>query len=342
MSFTFIDLFAGIGGLRLAFESVGGKCIFTSEFDEHCVATYKANFEGEVFGDITTINEKDIPNHDVLIAGFPCQAFSISGKMRGFQDTRGTLFFDIMRIVNEKNPKLIILENVKHLLHHDKKRTLSTILELLEEHGYFVNFKILNAKDFELAQNRERIVIVASKTKEFDFDRLETSTKFISIRDILDDENNFEYLNKDEYTILSKEQWKTQASGLIFCGYRNKKIREIGVRPNTEHLSRVHKQPNRIYHVDGTHPTIPSQEPSGRFWIYDNNNVRKLTLNECWKLMGFPSSFKKVGSPQQQYKQIGNSVAVPMFKSIAKEVVSQYFDNNSYKPKSQKQLKLLN
>ncbi len=342
MSFTFIDLFAGIGGLRLAFESQGGQCVFTSEFEQHCVDTYKANFGGEVYGDITKINENDVPNHDILIAGFPCQAFSISGKMKGFNDTRGTLFFDIMRIVNLRNPQLILLENVKHLIHHDKKRTLSTIIQLLEDHEYFVSYKVLNAKDFGLAQNRERIVIVASKKKEFDFNQLKISKKSVFIKDILDKDNNFEILNKDDYTILEKEQWKTQSSGLIFCGYRNKKIREIGVRPNTEHLSRVHKQPNRIYHIDGTHPTIPSQEPSGRFWIYDNHKVRKLTLNECWKLMGFPANFKKLGSSQQQYKQIGNSVAVPMFKEIAKELVKQYFTYESSNHKSQTQLKLLN
>ena len=143
---------------------------------------------------------------------------------------------------------------------------------------------------------------------------------------ILDKKGDFEFLKKDEYTIIDKSLWKNQISGLIFCGYRNKDIRKKGVRPNTEHLSRVHKQPNRIYHIDGTHPTIPSQETSGRFWIYDDNEVRKLTINECFKLMGFPKTFKRVSTNGKLYNQIGNSVSIPMIESVGKEIINQYFN----------------
>lgn len=138
-------------------------------------------------------------------------------------------------------------------------------------------------------------------------------------------DNNFEYLNEDEYTLLNENQIKTQKSGLIFCGYRNKKIRTNGTRKGTEHLSRVHKQPNRIYSAKGIHPTISSQEYSGRYFIYVDGKVRKLTLNECFRFMGYPDSFKKIGSNAQLYARVGNSICVPMVKSIAKELKNQFW-----------------
>src|SRR3989344_6135282 len=262
--FTFIDLFAGIGGFRIALEELEGKCVFTSEIDLDCAKTYATNFGDYPYGEITKIEPSKIPNHDVLCAGFPCQPFSISGKMKGFEDTRGTLFFSILGIIKEKQPKVVFLENVKHLKDHNNKNTLKTIIQHLEELEYKTEWHILNAKDFGLAQNRERIIIIGNRDNRFDFSKIpKVDSK--KIKDILDTSGNFEYLKPDEYTILPKGQWKEQVSGLIFCGYRNKSIRTSGTRPNTEHLSRVHKQPNRIYFIDGTHPTIPSQETSGRF-----------------------------------------------------------------------------
>ncbi len=240
----------------------------------------------------------------------------------GFEDTRGTLFFNILEIIREKKPEVVFLENVKHLKYHDKKRTLKVIIKSLEDEGYYVNWKILNASDFGLAQNRERIIIVGSKKTYFDFAKLKKLPKR-NIKDILEESSDFEILKPEEYTILPEKLWKRQSSGLVFCGYRNKTIRKNGVRPNTEHLSRVHKQPNRIYNVNGTHPTLPSQETSGRFWIYDGNIVRKLTINECFRLMGFPDNYIKVSKNGELYKQIGNSVAVPMMEILAKEVKQQ-------------------
>lgn len=262
--FTFIDLFAGIGGFRLALEKINGKCLFSSEIDKDCAETYQANFGEIPQGDITKIDPQTIPNHDILCAGFPCQPFSISGKKKGFDDTRGTLIFTILKIIKTKKPKVIFLENVKHLKDHDSKKTLQTIIGSLEKIGYKTEWHILNAKDFGLAQNRERLIIVGSRNKNFDFSKL-SKIKPKTIKDILEKETEFEFLKPDEYTILPKDKWRKQPSGLIFCGYRNKLIRTNGVRLNTEHLSRVHKQPNRIYFVEGTHPTIPSQESSGRF-----------------------------------------------------------------------------
>lgn len=321
--FTFIDLFSGIGGFRLALEELEGKCVFSSEINEECIKTYAANFGEYPSGDITKIKPSDIPNHDILCAGFPCQPFSISGKMKGFDDTRGTLFFNILEIIKEKKPKVVFLENVKHLKYHNSGNTLKTILNHLEELGYKTEWHILNAKDFGLAQNRERIIIIGNSIKSFNFSRIVKVENKI-IKDILEVKEKFEYLKPSDYTILPKSKWKKQSSGLIFCGYRNKSIRINGTRPNTEHLSRVHKQPNRIYYIEGTHPTLPSQETSGRFWIYDGEKVRKLTLNECYRLQGFPDRFLKVSSTGACYNQVGNSVAVPMIKAVGEELLSQF------------------
>lgn len=342
----FIDLFAGIGGFHYALHNNGAKCVFVSEWDNAARDSYQRNFRKispEIFdiqlnndlsssngifsapnfaGDITKIDPKKIPDHDILCAGFPCQPFSISGRKKGFDDTRGTLFFNVLEIIKNKHPKVIFLENVKHLVHHDKGRTLRVIVEQLENVGYKVEWRILNAKDFGLAQNRERIIIVANRGKRFDFDRL-AKAEPKPIREILEKDGNFEYLDERDYTILPKELWRTQTSGLIFCGYRNKSIRKAGIRPNTEHLSRVHKQPNRIYHIDGTHPTIPSQESSGRFWIYDGKSVRKLTVRECYRLQGFPDNFILNDKISACYNQIGNAVAIPMIEAVYKQIKEQ-------------------
>ncbi|OGZ61102.1 MAG: DNA (cytosine-5-)-methyltransferase [Candidatus Spechtbacteria bacterium RIFCSPLOWO2_01_FULL_43_12] len=321
-NFTFIDLFAGIGGFRIALENLGGKCVFSSEIDSECIKTYAVNFGEYPEGDIIKLDIKKIPKHEILCAGFPCQPFSISGHKKGFEDTRGTLFFNVLQVIKEKKPKVVFLENVKYLKYHDNKNTLKMILQNLEDIGYKAEWKILNAKDFGVAQNRERIIIIAHLKESFDFSKIEKQEPK-KLREILDKTGPFEFLQKDRYTILPKTKWKKQTSGLIFCGYRNMPIRKNGVRPNTEHLSRVHKQPNRIYHIDGTHPTLPSQETSGRFWIYYNKKVRKLTINECFKLQGFPNDYEKISSVGACYNQIGNAVAVPMIEGVAKEIIKQ-------------------
>lgn len=324
---TFIDLFAGIGGFRQGFENAGFQCVFTSEIDKACQEVYLNNYGELPHGDITQIEPKNIPNFDILLGGFPCQPFSISGRKKGFEDTRGTLFFDICRIIEEKQPKVVVLENVKHLIHHDKKRTFRVILESLENLGYNVSYKILNARNFGLPQNRERIFIIATQNGVFNFNLLKPQ-KNVILRDFLDKNGNFEYLDNKEYTLI--ENPKKQESGLIFIGYRNKNIWKKGVRENTEHLSRVHRQPNRIYSIDGTHPTIPSQETSGRFFIYipEEHRVRKLTINECYRIMGFADNFKKHSSLTEQYKQIGNSVAIPVIEAIAQSIIQQKMLND--------------
>jgi len=318
----FIDLFCGIGGFHIALSNMGAKCVFACDIDEECRRTYEQNFGIKPEGDIKKIDINSIPDHEVLCAGFPCQPFSICGKQEGFKDSRGNLIFYILDIVKKKKPKVVLLENVKHLKYHNKGKTLSTIITEFQKIGFKVSWKTLNAKDYRTAQNRERIVIVASKGKEFCFSSLKQRTNLV-IKNILDINGDFEYLDNKEFTIIDNP--KKQASGLIFIGYRNKDIRKKGVRAGTEHLSRVHKQPNRIYSSDGTHPTIPSQESSGRFFIYHEGKVRKLTINECFKLMGFPENFKKISSNGKLYNQIGNSVSIPMIETLFFEIKKQYF-----------------
>ncbi|MDP2804761.1 MAG: DNA cytosine methyltransferase [Gallionellaceae bacterium] len=317
--FTFVDLFAGIGGFRIPLQELNGKCVFTSEFNFHAQRTYELNFGEVPFGDITRLDLNTVPKHDVLTAGFPCQPFSISGKMKGFEDTRGTLIYNVFQIIEKCNPKVVFLENVKHLVHHDNGNTLKTILKDLSLLGYQVAWKVLNASDFGVAQNRERLIIIGHKIKLFDFSQIKNQPKKI-LKEVLEIGVDFEYLN-ESYTLL--EKYKTQQSGLIFIGYRNKRIRIAGVRPGTENLSRVHKQPNRIYSAEGVHPALPSQESSGRFWIYDKGAVRKLTINECYRIMGFPDSFVKINNTSESYKQIGNSVCVPMIKAISAQIKEQ-------------------
>ncbi|MCL1920888.1 MAG: DNA cytosine methyltransferase [Kiritimatiellaeota bacterium] len=323
--FTFIDLFAGIGGIRMAMQNVGGKCVFSSEWDLAAQKTYECNYGEIPFGDITEQKIKDmIPTgFDMLCAGFPCQPFSISGRMGGFNDARGTLFFDICEIIKKQNPKVVLLENVKHLIHHNRGTTLSVILQSLEELGYVIQKKLLNASHFGVAQNRERIIIIGTKKQPFDFDAVKTEPR-VFLHEVLGNEGTFEYLNPAEYTLIVSP--KRQDSGLMFVGYRNKSIRKAGVRAGTEHLSRVHKQPNRIYSVEGLHPTLPSQESAGRFFILTRGNrVRKLTISECYNLMGFPSEFRMSPTPSAQYLQIGNSVCVPMIQAIGDALLTQGF-----------------
>ena len=323
----FIDLFAGIGGFRLGFERAGCSCAFSSEIDEHACSMYELNYGDNPYCDITKLDAKTVPDFDILCAGFPCQAFSICGKQKGFEDkTRGTLFFDICRILSEKKPKVCVLENVFNLEKHDKGRTLNVMLESLKSLGYNVVYKVLNARDFGVPQNRDRIIMVGYRgEKSFDFSKLKKET-VDSMYPFLDKTGTFEILPPESYTLIAPELIKKQEkSGLIFCGYRNKKIRTNGVRPGTEHLSRVHKQPNRIYDANGIHPTLASQESSGRYFIKVDNIVRKLSMSECYRFMGFPSNFKLSGSTVQLYARIGNSVCVNMIEAIAKEVVAQFF-----------------
>jgi len=319
----FVDLFAGIGGIRLGLEASGMRCVFSSEIDAEARRTYEANFGENPAGDVRSVDGSSVPDHEMIAAGFPCQSFSICGLQGGFKDSRGTLFREIIRIASAKATPVLLLENVKHLVHHDKGDTLRTILRELGECGYTMSWKVLNAKDFGVAQNRERIVLVADRSgRKFDFRELRTSPP-VTLDDVLDRDGDFEWLDPAEYTLVGRGE-PTKA-GLVFAGYRNKNIRKAGVRPGTEHLSRVHKQPNRIYDSSGVHPTLAAGESSGRYFVLCGDRVRKLTLPECYRLMGFPAGFARPSSVGKQYHQVGNSVCVPMFEELGKAILRQLF-----------------
>lgn len=321
--FHFIDLFAGIGGMRLAAEVSHGHCVFSSEINKAAALTYERNFGEKPHGDITKIDPYEIPDHDLLLAGFPCQPFSISGHRKGFEDTRGTLFFHILNIAKIKRPNCLILENVKHFRNHDSGRTLKVVTDSLIEIGYKVSVDVINANSFGLPQSRYRTIIVASKHGVFDFTKLE-KTDFVPMHSVLETEGKFTYLTPDDFTLLFGDQIKTQKkTGLQFVGYRKRELRKAGVRPGTEHLSRVHKQPNRIYSSTGTHPTISASESSGRYWILHKGQVRKLTMRECYRMQGFPETFEIHRSPVAAYRQIGNSVPVPMIAEVVRSTIDQ-------------------
>jgi len=302
-SFTLIDLFAGIGGIRLAFQKQGGRTVFTSEWDKFAQKTYKANFGEMPEGDITKINEKNIPDHDILLAGFPCQPFSQAGLKKGFEDTRGTLFYDIARILSEKRPKAFLLENVKQLKGHNKGRTFKTIVEVLKGLDYAVFAKVLRAADFGVPQNRERIYIVgfdrrvAEKEIVFDFPD-PTGIKTL-VGDILE-KREAEYFEK--YTISNKlyeghlrrkQMHQMKGNGFGFSVFT----------PDSEYTNTISAR----YYKDGSEILI---EQPGR-------NPRKLTPRECARLQGFPEKFVIPVSDSQAYRQFGNSVAVPVVEAIA-------------------------
>lgn len=320
----FIDLFCGIGGFYQALKPLGFTPVFSSDIDPECQKVYKDNYGLSVEGDITKILVENIPKHDLITAGFPCQPFSSAGRRGGFKDPRGTLFFEVLRIAKHHQPKAILLENVKGMIHHDKGQTLSAIVNCLKDIGYFVNYKVLNAKDFQLAQNRERLIIVALKDKLFDFKKVKASSHSVCIGDILEKDVSVDALPEEDYTLLNAKLVKKQKSGLMFCGFRNKKTRVAGVRPGSLHLSRAHKQPNRIYHIKGTHPSLSAQENSGRNFISDGVHVRKLTMKECYRLQGFPDSFKVSEKSTQAYSQIGNTVPVSLIRSVGKTLKEVY------------------
>ncbi len=333
--FEFIDLFAGIGGIRLPFQELGGKCVFTSEWDKFSKKTYASNFGELPEGDITRISNNEIPSHDLLLAGFPCQAFSQAGLKQGFNDTRGTMFFEIQRILAHHRPKAFLLENVKQLKGHDKGRTLNTILSILRGEAnpdipsdvpmseearnslatklnYNVDFRVLRANNFGVPQRRERIYIVGFDrdfTPDVDikklFDTLEKQITETRLGDILDANTNVD----PKYTISDR----------LMAGHERRK-REHKAKGNGFGYSlfnRESKYCNTIsarYYKDGSEILI-DQSDIGK-------NPRKLTPHECARIQGFPSEFRvDAVSDAQSYKQFGNSVSVPVIRAIAEKMV---------------------
>jgi DNA (cytosine-5)-methyltransferase 1 len=295
-SFTFIDLFAGIGGFHQAASSFGGICVFASEIDPHAQQAYATNYNFQPHGDITQIDAADIPNHDVLFAGFPCQPFSIIGEMKGFEDTRGTLFFDIARILKEKRPKMFMLENVKQLSTHDYGNTLNTIIKTLEGLGYKVYWKILNALNFGLPQKRERTIIVGFIDHNVEF-RFPAGEGTGNLNDILEPDEDVDP--------------KYYASDHII----NKRFK----RHTSRHNPGIWHE-NKAGNIT-SYPFSCALRAGASYNYLLVNGKRRPTLRELLRLQGFPDDFKIVCNDSQTRRQAGNAVPVNVIKAVLQEVL---------------------
>ena len=348
--FSFIDLFAGVGGIRIPFQELGGNCVFSSEWDKYAKKTYAANFGEVPHGDITQISEKDIPEHDVLLAGFPCQAFSQAGLKKGFHDTRGTMFFEIQRILAFKRPKAFLLENVKQLRGHDKGRTLQTIIEVLEGRyhesipgdipmsdesrkamskklNYVTGYKVLRAADFGVPQNRERIFIVGfdrdafPNSKNINFDKIfqwpSVSGCQTRVGDILEDSGDI----SGKYTISErlweghqrrKKEHKAKGNGFGYSLFNH----------DSEYTNTISAR----YYKDGSEILIDQADLGKR--------PRKLTPRECARLQGFAEEYiVNAVSDTQSYRQFGNSVCVPVIRAVAKQIIRTLGDISQFSSK---------
>lgn len=316
-----IDLFAGIGGIRLGFEQAFKdeiKTVFVSEWDNKAVETYKANFNCDetIVGDITKVDEKEIPEHDILLAGFPCQAFSLAGRQKGFEDARGTLFFDVARIVKYHKPKVVFCENVKNLVNHDRGRTFRIIKDILDELGYQVFYKVLNSKDFGVPQNRERIYIVAfrSDIAPLSFDFPKSSGRQTLIKDIIEENvvSSKYYLSTTYLESLKRHKERHMAKGNGF-GYEIRDNESIAGAIVCGGMGRERNLivDNRL--TDFKPVTHIKGEVNKEF-------IRKMTPREWARLQGFPDAFKFVVADTHLYKQFGNSVTVPVIKAIAQKI----------------------
>ena len=323
IKFTFIDLFAGIGGMRIAFQNLGGKCVFSSEIDEQAQKTYALNFGEIPEGDITKINENEIPNHDILVGGFPCQAFSIAGKRGGFNDTRGTLFFNVAKIIKAKQPKAFFLENVKGLTNHKGGKTLATILNVLRNDlGYIVpEPQIMNAKNFGVPQNRERIFIVGFRAdlgiKEEDFSYPEPTDTTKTIRDIMEKEpvSAKYYLSTIYLKCLEKHKARNEAKGNGF-GYE---IKDLDGISNTIVTGGMGRERNLI--IDKRLKDFtPVTHIKGEV---NRDGIRRMTPREWARLQGFPDNFKIEVADVSAYKQFGNSVAIPAVQATAQKLIEK-------------------
>lgn len=318
-AFKFIDLFAGIGGMRIAFESSGGRCVFSSEWDKYCQETYMANFGERPQGDITKINADEIPDHDILVAGFPCQPFSIAGvskknslgREHGFLDkAQGTLFFNIANIVAEKRPTAFLLENVKNLARHDGGRTFSVILETLDQLDYEVYYKVIDGQHF-VPQHRERIFIIGLDRNVFDRNRI------FNFPELPDTHHILRYILQpevDEKYTLSDNLWQ-----YLQMYAKKHKAKGNGFGYGLADLDGISRTLSARYYKDGSEILIPQQ----------GKNPRRLTPRECARLQGYDDSFRIVVSDTQAYKQFGNSVVVPLVKCVAQHMISVVSEHQS-------------
>lgn len=315
--YKFIDLFAGIGGFHYALSSCGATCVFASEWDIPASQTYFENFGVTPCGDITKINASQIPDHDILCGGFPCQAFSVSGKQKGFEDARGTLFFDIARIVKCKKPKILILENVKNLVTHNQGKTFKIILDILDNLGYTAFFKNLNTSDFGLPQHRERVYIIAFrkdlsiKNKSFKFPQIKQKSCLNAVLE--KNPTNAKIITRQDIQI--NREFVATHTLFDYEHYPNKPL-QIGI---------INKggQGERIYHTIGHAVTLSAYgggvgAKTGLYLV--DGQVRKLSVRECARLQGFPESFIINKNTNQAYKQFGNSVSINVLQYILLEI----------------------
>lgn len=310
-----ISLFAGIGGFDLGFSNAGFDMIWANDFDKYCVQTFKENIsENIVLGDINEYLD-DIPSHDVLVGGFPCQPFSTLGKLKGFEDDRGTLFFTIKEIIKKHDTKVVVLENVKNIVNHDNGKTFRKIKSDLEELGYYVNYKVLNSADYGIPQRRNRVYIVAFNKKYFDdipFEYPEPIKLDLKAQDLLDDDVEEKYFISTNMigTILGKG-----TKGYIVKPTIDQSI----CKTLTATMHKMHRASQDNYYTD-----IKNHE---KYCDKNKTNIRKLTPNECRKIQGFPSDWKQVVSDTQAYKQFGNAVTVNVVYAVAKNLFD-YIEKN--------------
>lgn len=296
----FIDLFAGIGGLRIPFDELGGECVFSSEWDANAQLTYEANYGHKPAGDITQIDPKSIPDHDLLLAGFPCQAFSIAGKMLGFQETRGTLFFNIASILKEKKPKAFLLENVKQLKTHDQGKTYETIERTLISLGYRVHTKILNALDYGLPQIRKRTIIVGFR-EDVEFSFPDPIGAPPSLSTILDPQADLDP--------------KLKASQYII----DKRIERIGKQGTTAFYPSIWHE-NKSGNISILPHSVALRTSASHNYILVNG-IRLPSSRELMRLQGFPESMKIVVSAREIRRQTGNAVPVPLIRAVAQNIM---------------------
>ena len=319
---TFIDLFAGVGGIRLGLQQAAAEidipmqCVFSSEIDRWALMTYNKNFHDDAYCDITTTAATYIPDFDICLAGFPCQAFSVAGKRGGFEDTRGTLFFDVARIIRAKQPKAFLLENVKGLLNHRSGRTLQTILHVLrDELHYDTYYQILNAKDFGLAQNRERIYIVGFRDSTNNFSFPLPTNKKVVLRDIIEEQPvpARYYLSEVYLNALRAHKARHLAKGHGF-GYE---IRDLDDIAATLVCGGMGRERNLI--IDARQTDLTDQ--GAKRGPINNEGIRVLTPTEWERLQGFPDGWTAPLANIHRYKQMGNSVAVPVIKAVATQML---------------------
>lgn len=307
---TFIDLFAGLGGFRLALESLGAKCVYSNEWDKSVQEVYNVNFGETPEGDITKVDEKTIPDHDILCAGFPCQAFSISGKRMGFEDSRGTLFFDVARIVKEKMPKVVFMENVRNFASHDGGKTIKVVESTMEELGYDFNYKVLSAVDYNVPQKRERVYMVCFRkdlrVNDFEYPEPVGLKRHVEDLLLLDADERVKPLYRERSDIQLEEDNGEYVN-------RSKRLGIVGKGGQGE----------RIYSVKGIAITLSAYgggffAKTGGYLV--NGRPRKLHPRECARMMGFPDTYKISESINQAYKQFGNSVVVDVLQYVASEI----------------------